>query len=102
MDEILKTTEAKKELKDLKDNTDDDGGMGLDSQAGCTANVVVVYKNVLYCGNAGDSRCILSNGGKSIEMSYDHKPEDEIERDRITKAGGNPYLLTVIFLRLHH
>jgi len=26
--------------------------------------------------------------GKAIEMSFDHKPEDDPERDRITKAGG--------------
>ena len=48
-----------------------------------------MYKGTIYCGNAGDSRCILSSKGKAVEMSYDHKPEDEIERNRITKAGGN-------------
>lgn len=26
--------------------------------------------------------------GKAVEMSFDHKPEDKPELDRITKAGG--------------
>jgi serine/threonine protein phosphatase PrpC len=42
----------------------------------------------LYIANAGDSRCVLGRGGKAIPLSFDHKPEDEIERDRIEKAGS--------------
>ena len=42
----------------------------------------------LYVANAGDSRCIVCRDGKAIEMSFDHKPEDEPERARINKAGG--------------
>ena len=42
----------------------------------------------LYVANAGDSRCVVCKGDKAIDMSIDHKPEDEIEMDRISKAGG--------------
>lgn len=38
--------------------------------------------------NAGDSRCVVSEGGKAVDMSYDHKPEDELELARIKNAGG--------------
>ena len=30
----------------------------------------------------------LSSLGKAVDMSFDHKPTDQIELDRITKAGG--------------
>ena len=36
--------------------------------------------------NAGDSRCVVSEGGKAIAMSYDHKPTDASEHSRITKV----------------
>ncbi|CAG7833352.1 unnamed protein product [Allacma fusca] len=42
----------------------------------------------LWVANAGDSRCVVSRGGKALEMSHDHKPEDEIEARRIINAGG--------------
>lgn len=59
---------------------------GQDS--GCTAVVAIVIDDKIYVANAGDSRCVVSSGGKAIDMSVDHKPEDTIESDRIKKAGG--------------
>lgn len=55
---------------------------------GCTACVALITETEVYCANAGDSRCVLSNGGKAIEMSYDHKPNNTLEKLRIEKAGG--------------
>lgn len=37
---------------------------------------------------SGDSRCVVCRNGKALDMSFDHKPEDQIEFDRIKKAGG--------------
>lgn len=42
----------------------------------------------LYVANAGDSRCVVCRKGQAVEMSLDHKPEDESEMERIVKAGG--------------
>ena len=42
----------------------------------------------LVVANVGDSRCVLCRGEKAFDMSVDHKPEDETETERITKAGG--------------
>jgi len=36
---------------------------------GCTANVVVIDDNYYYCANAGDSRSVLSRGGKAVALS---------------------------------
>jgi serine/threonine protein phosphatase PrpC len=56
--------------------------------AGCTANVCLVTDTDIYVANAGDSRCIVVNKGKTENMSVDHKPDDEIELKRIKNAGG--------------
>ncbi|XP_058830511.1 probable protein phosphatase CG10417 [Topomyia yanbarensis] len=59
---------------------------GKDS--GCTAVVALLHDKELFVANAGDSRCVVCRDGKALEMSFDHKPEDQIEFDRIQKAGG--------------
>jgi len=56
--------------------------------AGCTANVSLIVNGTLICANAGDSRTLLCSGSKPYPMSIDHKPDDEKEYNRVTKAGG--------------
>lgn len=58
------------------------------SDSGCTAVVALLRGNELYVANAGDSRCIVCRNGQAVEMSLDHKPEDEPEMARVVKAGG--------------
>ena len=60
--------------------------VGKDS--GTTAVVALMKGDKLYVANAGDSRCVLCRGGKSLDLSVDHKPEDDIERKRIENAGA--------------
>jgi serine/threonine protein phosphatase PrpC len=73
--------------KESKDQTPEE--MMLDA-VGCTANVVYINKKTkkIYVSNAGDSRCVMCKGGKAVEMSVDHKPNDEGERARIEAAGS--------------
>ena len=59
-----------------------------DGQAGCTAVFAYISGSTLYVANAGDSRCVLGRGGKAVQMSFDHKPEDAPELARIEAAGG--------------
>ncbi|KAG0466966.1 hypothetical protein HPP92_018546 [Vanilla planifolia] len=56
--------------------------------SGCTACVAVIRNNQLIVANAGDSRCVISRKGQAYGLSRDHKPELEVERERILKAGG--------------
>jgi serine/threonine protein phosphatase PrpC len=44
---------------------------------GTTANVVMIIGNKVLVANAGDSRSALSRSGKIIELSHDHKPDNE-------------------------
>ncbi|KAH9516911.1 Protein phosphatase 1G [Dermatophagoides farinae] len=65
-------------------NLDYEPGKG----SGCTAIVAVIRDNMLHVANVGDSRCVLSREGKALDMSEDHKPEDDKEKERIINAGG--------------
>lgn len=56
--------------------------------SGCTAVTALITATHIYCGNAGDSRCVLSRDGKAIPLSTDHKPTNETELKRIQKAGS--------------
>ena len=64
------------------------GDFQLESQAGCTATMVLITPNEMYCANAGDSRTVMCEHGKAVELSKDHKPDLPTERTRILKAGG--------------
>jgi serine/threonine protein phosphatase PrpC len=56
--------------------------------SGCTATVTVITPSLIVCANAGDSRCALASGSEAIAMSNDHKPYNEVERQRIEASGG--------------
>lgn len=77
------------ELLGLNDAMDrgDDNIMEMLDNIGCTANVLFIHDGMYYCANAGDSRCVLSQRGRAIELSEDHKPENPREYERIINAG---------------
>ena len=64
------------------------GGAGADT-SGCTALCCMITPTMIVCANAGDSRSIIVTDGKMKEMSFDHKPYNQLERTRIEKAGGS-------------
>lgn len=39
--------------------------------------------------NVGDSRAVLCRAGKAVHLSEDQKPEGDVERERIERAGGH-------------
>jgi len=87
--------EEEEDSEDMDEEEEDEEGVieadfteepGNDS--GCTAVLALVAGNKLFVANAGDSRCVVCRDGKALEMSLDHKPEDDIELERIKTAGG--------------
>lgn len=56
--------------------------------AGCTANVVLITKKKIIVANAGDSRSVLCRNGEALQLSFDHKPENQLEAQRIAAVGG--------------
>ncbi|KAF6778064.1 hypothetical protein AHF37_02243 [Paragonimus kellicotti] len=72
----------------LQDQDDNEPGVDSGTTA-CVALLLPVNGVVkLYVANAGDSRAVLCRGAAAVDLSVDHKPEDEDEKSRITAAGG--------------
>lgn len=57
-------------------------------QSGTTANICLIFNNNLLCANVGDSRSILCRNNNVIPLSFDHKPNNEHEYNRIIKTNG--------------
>ncbi|KAI9005506.1 phosphatase 2C-like domain-containing protein [Phycomyces nitens] len=57
--------------------------------SGCTAVTALITPDKrIFVANAGDSRSVISVGGKNKPLSYDHKPTNQSESQRIVNAGG--------------
>ena len=55
---------------------------------GSTATMVALDNNSIWSINVGDSRAVLCQSGKAINLSNDHKPNEPNEMKRITALGG--------------
>jgi serine/threonine protein phosphatase PrpC len=83
MKQAVRGAAAKLDIQEIKEIK------SLAFQAGCTSCVVLITPDTIYCSNSGDSRAVLATkAGKCIELSYDHKPDNEIEMARVKAAGG--------------
>ena len=63
------------------------------SYQGSTALAVAIHQNIdgtqtIISANVGDSRAILGQNKQAIDLTRDHKPNDEVERNRIVELGG--------------
>ncbi|KAJ5494708.1 hypothetical protein N7463_010795 [Penicillium fimorum] len=56
--------------------------------SGCTASTSIISQKKIWVANAGDSRSVLGVKGRAKPLSFDHKPQNEGEKARITAAGG--------------
>ncbi|KAJ7535152.1 hypothetical protein O6H91_12G021000 [Diphasiastrum complanatum] len=68
---------------------DCEASASIPETVGSTAVVAVVGPSQIIVGNCGDSRAVLSRGGKAIALSKDHKPDREDELARVEAAGGH-------------
>jgi serine/threonine protein phosphatase PrpC len=59
-------------------------------RSGTTATVAVLFQDHLMLGHVGDSRAVLccDDEGIAIQLTKDHTPYDDVEADRVIKAGG--------------
>ena len=57
-------------------------------RSGSTCVVVLLTPTHIICANAGDSRALLRRDNRSLPLSFDHKPSNLPEQERIGAAGG--------------
>ncbi len=64
----------------------------LDKSGSCAITSLFV-DDVCYIANVGDSRALMSadGGNYTIDLSRDHKPNDDLEQKRIVEGGGRIY-----------
>lgn len=67
-------------------------------KSGTTCLLVIAQKTKLTVANVGDSRGVFCDkSGKAFNLTIDHKPNNEQERERIELAGGEIYQLRGIW-----
>jgi serine/threonine protein phosphatase PrpC len=54
--------------------------------SGSTLCMGLVLGSVLHVAHAGDSRAVLARSGRALQLTQDHKPSSEAERERIHAA----------------
>lgn len=88
---MIQSKEGEEELKLIRKKNDaasfNDGVISM--SVGCTACVVLITQDKIITANAGDSRAVLCRKGHALPLSYDHKPENQGERERIERGGGS-------------
>ena len=90
---IVLDTFAKTQDDIVSENKDDS------QESGSTATIILLLGKTLLCANVGDSRAILgsrlpNSKWQVLPLSKDHRPNNPIEYERITKSNGqvNPCL----------
>eukprot|EP00928_Gymnodinium_smaydae_P059996 TRINITY_DN4352_c0_g1_i1.p1 TRINITY_DN4352_c0_g1~~TRINITY_DN4352_c0_g1_i1.p1 ORF type:complete len:665 (+),score=105.66 TRINITY_DN4352_c0_g1_i1:121-1995(+) len=61
----------------------------VSSESGSAAVMAFIFGGMLWCANLGDSRAVLCRDAKAVQLSSDHKPDRQDERERIEAAGGS-------------
>lgn len=81
---------------DAKIRIEQDASSTRSDISGCTANTAIITPTHIVCANAGDSRCVLASKRLGVvPLSFDHKPNDELEKKRIEAAGGTVHMKRV-------
>lgn len=64
---------------------------------------LTIIDNQCYIANIGDSRAILcDNAGNVFNLSSDHKPNNELEKERVINNNGNIFMYNIFNIRHVH
>ena len=56
-----------------------------------STGVIAIYdgrRNVFTVASVGDSLCVLSRSGQAVVMNQMHRLDNEVEKERVKRAGG--------------
>ena len=84
------------EEKFLKNEALDEKGE-IKDQSGSCGIMAIIQKNKCIIANVGDSRLVIYKNNSVFFSTEDHKPGSNIEKERITKAGGKIYRTPSLF-----
>ena len=84
------------EEKFLKNEALDEKGE-IKDQSGSCGIMAMIQKNKCIIANVGDSRLVIYKKNSVFFSTEDHKPGSNIEKERITKAGGKIYQTPSLF-----
>jgi protein phosphatase 2C family protein 2/3 len=88
--ESIKEAINEAEEKFIKDYALNEKGEIID-QSGSCGIIAMIQKNKCIIANVGDSRLVIYKNNSIFFCTEDHKPGSDIEKERITKAGGKIY-----------
>lgn len=72
-------------------------------KSGSTCLIAIAEQQKLTVANIGDSRGVMCDkNGKTVNMTIDHKPNNDDERKRIEAAGGEVYESSPGIWRVRH
>ena len=88
--ESIKEAINEAEEKFIKDYALNEKGE-INDQSGSCGIIAMIQKNKCIVANVGDSRLVVYKNNSIFFCTEDHKPGSDIEKERITKAGGKIY-----------
>jgi serine/threonine protein phosphatase PrpC len=65
------------------------GFNSMTDRSGCTSVTALVSDSHIIVSNSGDSRSVLGTNNSFRPMSFDHKPYNQKEQERIVAAGSS-------------
>ena len=65
------------------------GFNSMNDRSGCTSVTALVSDSHIIVSNSGDSRSVLGTNNSFRPMSFDHKPYNQKEQERIVAAGSS-------------
>ena len=94
--EVIKEAINNTEEKFLKEEALDEKGE-IKDQSGSCGIMAMIQKNKCIIANVGDSRLVVYKNNSVFFCTEDHKPDSNVEKERITKAGRKIYQTPSLF-----